>query len=58
MDNHAEKVAEILVLKRLVADHQAALPDHPLLDEGWNLKQPSTFYIIVVIISNPGTRML
>ena len=37
MDHHPEEVAQVLVLQGLVADHEAALLDHPLLDEGCNL---------------------
>ena len=37
VDHHPEEVAQVLVLQGLVADHEAALLDHPLLDEGCNL---------------------
>ena len=38
MDDHPEEVAQVLVLQGLVADHEAALLDHPLLDEGRHLE--------------------
>ena len=40
MEDKSEEILEVLVGQRLVSDHEAALPDHPLLDPGRDLLQP------------------
>ena len=40
MEDKSEEILEVLVGQRLVSDHEAALPDHPLLDPGRDLLEP------------------